>query len=67
VDIVGGTCSGADFAEAVSFDTISGTSDVDKAGPEICTGLLTGVFPSMFCEPVANEGYSWDSFKGYYR
>jgi hypothetical protein len=39
----------------------------DKAAQEYCSGTLTGVFPGMACDPVANEDLSLDSIKGLYR
>jgi hypothetical protein len=40
---------------------------VDKAGQESCTGIVTGVFPGMACDPVSSDARSFDSLKGLYR
>jgi hypothetical protein len=40
---------------------------VDKYGTQHCFGQLTGVFPGMACNPVADEGRAWGAVKGLYR
>ena len=39
---------------------------VDKHGQLYCTGTLTGDFPGIPCNPVANEGATWTQVKGLY-
>ncbi len=40
---------------------------VDKAAQEFCTGTLTGVFPGMVCDPVANDELPLGTLKSLYR
>jgi len=132
VDILGGTCGCSEIGDAISFEDISGSMDVDgceigfhnellcdgdpsmgitgilfkfepeevdcgepgsagtitiqfysdlgpepideqavtlsdKAGQEHCYGSLTGVFPGLECDPVANDTLPLGSLKGLYR
>lgn len=40
---------------------------VDKAGQESCTGMITGVFPGMACDPVPTAEKSFGTVKSLFR
>ena len=40
---------------------------VEKDSNNSCFGTLTGVFPTMTCDPVSTEDRAWGSAKGLYR
>ena len=39
---------------------------VDKFAGDYCSGMLTGVFPAILCDPVSNETSTWSRVKATY-
>ena len=39
----------------------------DKQGLQACSGNLSGMFPSLICDPVANQPVSWGAMKGLFQ
>jgi len=54
----------SDFGPADIAD--EGLFLVDKFGQLNCTGMITGQFPSLLCDPVGAEAHTWSHVKGMY-